>query len=129
MKNNLKNSEDDKEYIIFASDYENEKTVALLKERGIGYKHLNGRYKGVDETSFIIAYNDLHKIEDLIKKQESVLWLDAMGLRGRRAALIYGDRKEQPQVLGYFKEVTEKGAKKKDSYTQDRLTGLFYTCE
>lgn len=129
MKNNLKNSEDDKEYIIFASDYENEKTVALLKERGIGYKHLNGRYKGVDEKSFIIEYANLVKIEDMIKKQETVLWLGEYTRRGRLAALIPADRKAPPENIGYFHETDEKTAKAQDAYTLDELTGLYYICE
>ncbi len=62
------------EYIIFASDFDLPTTKQFLQSRNIEYKQLKGKYKGVEEDSFIINKDNAPLINPLIKNQESTLY-------------------------------------------------------
>lgn len=116
---------EDDQYIIFASDAPLELTKEFLRISGVPFKQLLGRYKGVDEDSFIINAANKDKIVSLIEKQESILALSSVYRNGDRLATLHY-KNALPVVLGHFVEVTKAEAEKQDAYTLDLVTNRYY---
>ena len=137
----LNNIRKDSEFVIFSvfknnvSEWVNiENTMRfrnILFSSGIGYKELEGRYKGTKEISFIISLDDFLTLEHAIfndMQQESVLILGIL-LKNtfRTARLRFANGKEIQQ--GFFKQVSKEKALKNRDYTLDYMTGNYYTTE
>lgn len=121
----IDNTLDNEQYIIFASDESDEYTEKHLKDCRIDYKKLVGRYKGEDETSYIINKREHPMIEPLIENQESILELSKIQSNGFRLAGL--SLKHSVHVLlGSFTPVTKEEAEKQDAYTYDPSTDVYY---
>jgi hypothetical protein len=86
---------------------------------GISYAEASGRYKGVDEKSFIVSIDHLDFVVELANRctQETLLLLkptDGHGLRP--AILMYLQDFNRLEPIGWLKSVPEKRAKSKDTY-------------
>jgi len=121
-----KQKNDDQYFVIFASDFDNTATAYEMRLRHIGFKELKGRYKGIDEDSYIININDLEKVKDLIKDQESILVLGARKFNGtRRAMLAYNDGRTAD--IGSLTPVDKEEAEASEGYTKDGQQ--YYICK
>lgn len=119
---------DEQEYIIFASDADSINTVSALTLLGVNYKPLKGRYKGVDEDSYIVNKRDHYSIDALIKNQESILELSKLDKTGNRmATLVYKDGRKEP--IGYVVDVPKEEAEAMDAYTLDPSTGTYFVAK
>jgi len=85
----------------------------------IGFKNLQGRYKGTEERSFIVNRRNEAKVYPWFANEESVLYLSEM-VRGRNrmAALHYLDDRPDA-LLGPWREVDRSYALKQDAWTYD----------
>ena len=125
-------AKDNQPYILFASDFDQATTSKILKEADIPFKEVKGRYKGVDEVSYItpVNFKYLPFLYTLNGNQESVLVLlpidPKTGFRPARldvkAGLVSYD-------LGYFKPVDKEYALSKDNYTYDPTQDQYYVAE
>lgn len=95
----------------------------LLESKGIKYIPCLGSYRGEQENSYVINYEDFDKISPLIDycNQEYVLFLDNQ----RNAYLVYV-KNHKTEYLGRWIEVSERVAKAEDAWSQDLNTGHFY---
>ena len=95
-----------------------------LAEKNIGYRQLVGSYNGVPEVSFVVP---------TLYNQESLLRLDPADLRPYRIGTLlyqsYYGAVESEKVIGEWREVTEKVARSKDSWSHDPATGQWWICE
>jgi hypothetical protein len=121
-----KQKNDSEYFVIFASDLDNTETLYRLRNRHIGFKQLEGQYKGVKEDSYITNIDNLDKIKDLIQKQESILLLGkCKDDNTRRAMLVFTNGGTQD--IGAFTAVNKKEAEKADGYTKDGQQ--YYICK
>ncbi len=127
MTRNLNNDFNisEERYVIFASDESASYTREFLDKCGIGYKVLQGRYKGEDETSYIINKHNEYMIAPLIEQQESVLELTSIGKSGNRRALL---KLHTGQIipLGEFVHASVAEAQSAEAYTFDPATQTYY---
>lgn len=121
----IDNTLDNEQYIIFASDESDEHTIDHLNACRISFKQLQGRYKGEDETSFIINKREHPLIEPLIENQESILELSKVQANGLRMAGL-SFKHGLHTMLGNFIPVSESEAKNNDAYTYDPNTEIYY---
>lgn len=113
------------DYIIFASDFDKAKTEKFLQTHGIGYKHVLGNYKGVNEDSYVINSLDVYKVKTITRLQESVIYLSEMrDNEMREAYLIY--KKSDPVYLGYFEPVKPAEALAAESYMFNPTNQTFF---
>ena len=119
MSNNVKGLDiASEEYIIFASDMPQDITENYMRIENIGFKRLQGRYKGQNEISYIVNARDTLKITPMIEGQESILELSKIQNNGmRNAKLRFKDGTEKE--LGDMAHVTEQEAKASSAYTFD----------
>jgi hypothetical protein len=108
--------EHDKQYMIFASDLPAEDTINLLNKHLVPFLSVNGRYKGMNEQSYIVPAGYKVRSLGILDKQESVLLLGALQGNARPARLQYSDGRVQE--LGAFMEVTKEEAIAQDAYTE-----------
>lgn len=115
----------DREYVIFSS-HDLYAALQFLKEKKIGFKILDGCYRGQEEQSFIVNQDDFHDVYALagVRSQESFLRLGPVDSRyGMRTA--YLDVPGEPWGrLGYFTPCSEEEARAQDAWTCD--DGQFY---
>jgi hypothetical protein len=114
------------QFFIFSTEFykntskENEQSTShtkkILEKSGIPYKILDGVYKGVSETSFLVNAKYENQVMELAKaaKQESVLFVDI----NRNAYLIYLDN-NKTEKLGILTRVSEDKALTLDAYSKD----------
>ena len=114
MKNN---TEDNQEYVIFASDINESLTDIFLKESEISFVVLEGKYKGTKETSYIINKKQYAFIKPLIRKQESILFLSTIQDNGKRKATLEFNNGIL-ENLGYMNEVSQEQAESSEAYTK-----------
>ena len=115
------NPEDINEYVIFASDINDNDTELFMKESEVPFKRLYGQYKGIGETSFIINKDNLPLVRSLTRKQESILLLSKMQDNGTRKAILEFNNGIL-ENLGDMREVTREMALKSDGFTRDGNT-------
>lgn len=125
------------QFVIFAAD--NDKGSILtyaLRNHGIGFKQLDGSYKGERETSYIVNARNWERIRSfwLIEGQESILHLGPFLNGGREATLYYAepviaslDVRDEP--IGTFRQTTKEYALKQDAWTFDPSEAAYFICE
>ncbi len=101
---------------------------SLLLSLGLQFKPVVGRYKGVDEASWLVLIDDNQDLERLKVQlkahgQESYLWVN----EDRQATLVYLDDASRIE-LGKFSAIEPNEALKHDNFTVDPATGVYYTC-
>lgn len=102
-----------------------------MDQLGVGYKVLQGSYKGVTETSYCITLDDFEHVADWIVDEESVLMLSApeKRRRGWRAACLLYPSTGATEDLGIFRDCTEAEAMACDGWTYDPSQGAYFICE
>jgi hypothetical protein len=123
--NMLDREHENERYIIFASDETGEYTEKFLHKCGIGFKVLSGRYKGEDETSYIINKKNEHLIQPLVEQQESVLELTETNKKGARHAVLKMTN-GTIAMLGDFIAVPQGEAESAEAYTFDPITNQYF---
>ncbi len=118
-------AERNQKYIIFASDYDLPSTIEFLQSKNINFKQLKGKYKGLEEDSFIVNKDVEKLLKSIIKNQESILELSEERYNGTRFATLEITRGERVP-LGYFTEAQEGDAKKQDGYTYDPTSNTYF---
>jgi hypothetical protein len=107
-----------------------------LTARGIPFADCTGCYKG--ELEYSVAFKvdgvkiDLDTAADIARSydQESILYLTGDHGDGRQAVLVYVDRPGRPQeLIGAFKAVPARRAKRQDAYTYVHELDQFYIAE
>lgn len=116
---------DKESYIIFASDLDQAETIKQLGT--IPHKVLQGMYKGVKETSYIVNLNERIEKLGLIDNQESILLLGMINENGNRDALLVMNGSEDVD-LGEFVHADMDQVKASDGYTYDPSTETYYVC-
>jgi hypothetical protein len=110
-------------YVIFSVSVWNlVDLVQVLSSNNIGHKKLVGCYKGKEEDSWIIKYDDFPLVfkAGLLGDQESVLILGPCDARDRRPAkLAFLNPLDNSKELGKFHSVSEATAKAQDAWTYD----------
>lgn len=112
-------------YIIFASDFDLSSAQHFLRNNNIDYKYLRGKYKGIEEDSFIINKNNEHRIRPIIRNQESILELSEVRYNGERFATL-NITKGEKQPLGYFTVTDKSEAEKHNGYIYDPGKNLYF---
>lgn len=115
-------------YLIFCVGQEEDKIRSFMRfslKTGLGFKPLQGCYKGVRERSFIVNTVDFDLIRPFIMDEESILLLHDYNTRDvPRAMLVFPYGTREP--LGYFVQGTEEVVEHYDSWTFDPMTGYYY---
>lgn len=125
------------QYCVFASSVDTEVVKEFLDNNNIGFKELQGCYKGVEEDSFIINIDFMHyvKLAGILDGEESVLILDQEDGGKRPAYLLYMkdyyafERDNDDSVLqsiGRMQEVPEEVAKAADAYSYRPDLGKYF---
>lgn len=97
----------------------------MLEDLGLGFKEVDGYYKGDSETSLVVPLHDISLKDTLVQimldkfNQESILELTP----NRHAILV---SKKEEISLGKFKAVSELEAKSNYRYTYDSSTGQYW---
>lgn len=100
-----------------------------LTNRRYSFKRVEGCYKGTKESAFFVIADSVPESSTLVTKvqqeyeQETCLYLDSW----RLAWLMYKDGRNEP--IGQWHSVPEIVAKKRDAYTFDPFTGVYYVCD
>jgi hypothetical protein len=106
---------------------------SFMAGRGVPYRRVQGRYKGLTETSYISGAEHFHSVRyaPQMHGQESILVLGEQRRsdRPRPAMLHYLDGR-LPEPLGYFCPVSGDYIRKEkpDGYTYDLRDDQFYVC-
>ena len=98
-----------------------------LARRNESYKAVKGRFKGVDEDSYVVVPKNKDGLNSLIRlaegySQQCVLYRDETG----KAWLCNKDGKN---YIGIFKQVPRSIALKEDAYTFDPANNGYYIVE
>ena len=126
----------DTKTVLIVDTSDPEGLTTFLTNNNIGFKRVVGRYKGHDETPFVIDLDTLYApsvpIEGLnkfVKDQESMLLVQGKreGLPERLCVLIFVD--SRPSIYGHWRQVSKKAAEKGDSFTFDPLTGSYWVAD
>jgi hypothetical protein len=117
-----------KPFVLCAFNVDKATETNLLTSLGLQYKSVIGRYKGIDENSYMVLIedkDDRHRLEVYLKKysQESYLYVN----EDRRSPLVFLDDKSTIE-LGRFSMVSPAEALLHDAFTLDVSTGLYYIC-
>lgn len=112
-------------FYILALNTNDERESHILLNEGITraqFKVLQGSYKGVKETSYLLDADFKDEVLKLAKeyKQESILFVDET----RQAFLIYLNDTSTSIPLGEFKAISN--ISNLDAYTVDIQTGQAY---
>ena len=93
--------------------------LTLLKQFGISYKTVKGRYNGADEESIIVGAHEYRVVEKLCKqfRQECYLRSD----ESRASELVYADG--STLEVGFLHESAEVPG---DNYTYDEVNGSYW---
>jgi hypothetical protein len=110
---------DNQRYVIFASDFPENKTREILADRNIPFKVLQGKYKGINEISYIVPMGSDIYPTGILDKQESMLFLGVNENGNRKAELVFIDGVTSDMDLGFFTEVTKEQAENSEAYTRD----------
>ena len=117
-------------YIIFSTSLPEEEVRKGLTERKLPFKVLEGKYKGVKETSYIIKFQLGVSVTELMPEQESVLVLSPVQDNGLRKALLhYKDRDIGTNgivPIGDFTPVSQEIAEAQDNYTYDPTQNQYF---
>ena len=100
---------------------------ADLKASNYSFKEVKGRYKGVDEDSFIVHLEDLRDINDLkalaiFYKQESILYI----ADNSRNAYLHTFGKNDPLLLGKITHVSKDVAMRSEAFTYDHQNDNYF---
>ena len=122
-------------YIIFSVfDAHVYSSVDALKKENIGFKQLKGKYKGVEETSFIVNARNFDKVCSLglLDGQETILYLWPMsygyahyGIEARPATL-YSLQGYVSMDLGLLVAINDSDLPKYQDWTFDPTTKTYY---
>ena len=111
--------------VIFAVD--NVKAfLAWIGGSGIEFAELEGRYEGVNGTSFLVELRHLSAMKPWILGQKSVLLLSTVTWGGRRAAFLKTLATGKRVRLGEFKLVDREEAMESRGYIFDISSGSYY---
>lgn len=123
------------QFVIFAVDKGSDDILtAALYLHEIGFKELEGSYKGERETSYIVNARNWERIRSFwpIENQESILHLGPFLNGGREATLYYASSlhdQSNEQPLGTFRQTTKEYALKQDAWTFDPSETAYFICE
>lgn len=118
-------------YVIFSHNHPGfmERTLENL---GVSFKKVKGCYKGVEETAFVINYdNYTQTLENLLTHdcQESILVLGTSDARDKRPAELVFLESGQRRGIGLMQSVSEEEAKAQDAWTYDKLQNKYFICK
>lgn len=117
------------QHVIFAAQpYLPETVMGYLLDNLIPFKVLLGRYKGENETSFIIEHSNLDRVKQagFLNQQESILILSAAGSGPRTAKIVYL-KDEAEMSAGLFVPITKQEADAEDGWTYEPFSNTFFT--
>lgn len=124
----IANHSNDERYLILCSDAPDNEFEDYCNSNNIGFKKLKGKYKGQEETSFIINARHYNMIEPFVHNQEAILYLSSIGEgyvkygERNRVATMYFSNGNEPKELGVLRAVTFATVKDND-YSYD---GIYY---
>ena len=125
----------DTKTVLIVDTSDPEGLTMFLTNNNIGFKRVVGRYKGHDETPFVIDIETLYanvpfdEFKKFIKDQESILLVHGKseGSPERRCALVFMN--SHPSIYGHWRQVSKKAAERSDSFTFDPLTGSYWVAD
>lgn len=112
---------------MFAANDSEDLAIALLTKHKVVWQEIEGCYKGVRESSFLVIDTGAH-VEHLVRfmsklfKQECYLELD----QDRNARLVYQDSVAE---IGILKGVSKPVAFSKDAWSYSPVLDQYYVIE
>ena len=119
---------DNEKYLVFESDFSENRTRQILSDRKVPFKVVEGKYKSITNPAYIVNIMSALKIVDLIENQDTVMELSPVNHKGTREATLV--RKDFTEAhMGDFKPVSKEYAMAKESYTYDPTTNQYFVAE
>lgn len=128
----------DSNFVIFSSNKPAHEVMSFLVDNGIQFKILLGAYKGIRETSYLVASVMMPKVfaSGLVDDQESIMHLSHLPepgtvpsyeeLRTAHLEFIQKDVENPILYLGNVVQVTGEVALQQEAYTYDPMQNTYF---